>query len=177
MITTKPGQRRQRCRRRFAPMSGGSRRGWLHRIWRGRRCRKLWRHADDVGADTSSNREMGEPRSVEGPRGDAAHGRLCRQNEGAAGKPSHPHFVPRLTSRPRGTGSDDLCGERNWGSHLSKIVAIDVHTHADGPRGHPSHYEDGAETRAYMARYFKTEYEPKPIGEIPNITATARSRQ
>jgi uncharacterized protein len=48
---------------------------------------------------------------------------------------------------------------------LSKIVAIDVHTHADGPPGSPS-YQDGAEGRAYMAKYFKTSYEPKPIPEI-----------
>jgi len=48
---------------------------------------------------------------------------------------------------------------------LNAITAIDVHTHADGPPGSPS-YEDGAETRAYMAKYFKTNYEPKPIGEI-----------
>jgi uncharacterized protein len=48
---------------------------------------------------------------------------------------------------------------------LKSIVAIDVHTHADGPCGTEA-YEDAAETRAYMAKYFKTEYEAKPIGEI-----------
>ncbi|MGH6980292.1 MAG: amidohydrolase family protein, partial [Stellaceae bacterium] len=48
---------------------------------------------------------------------------------------------------------------------LNSIVAIDVHTHADGPPGSPS-YEDGAEGRAFMAKYFKTTYEPKPIKEI-----------
>jgi hypothetical protein len=48
---------------------------------------------------------------------------------------------------------------------LNSIVAIDIHTHADGPPGSPS-YEDGVEGRAYMAKYFKTSYEPKPIPEI-----------
>ena len=48
---------------------------------------------------------------------------------------------------------------------LNAITAIDIHTHADGPPGSPS-YEDGKEGRAFMAKYFKTTYEPKPISEI-----------
>jgi len=48
---------------------------------------------------------------------------------------------------------------------LNAIKAIDVHTHADGPCGTEA-YEDAAETRSYMAKYFKTEYDAKPIGEI-----------
>jgi uncharacterized protein len=48
---------------------------------------------------------------------------------------------------------------------LNAITAIDVHTHADGPCGTEA-YEDSAETRAYMAKYFKTDYDAKPIGAI-----------
>jgi uncharacterized protein len=48
---------------------------------------------------------------------------------------------------------------------LAAITAIDVHTHADGPCGTEA-YEDSAETRAYMAKYFKTDYDAKPIGDI-----------
>jgi predicted TIM-barrel fold metal-dependent hydrolase len=48
---------------------------------------------------------------------------------------------------------------------LNAITAIDIHTHADGPCGTDA-YEDAAETRAAMKRYFKTEYETKTIPEI-----------
>jgi len=48
---------------------------------------------------------------------------------------------------------------------LKAIIAIDIHTHADGPCGTES-YEDAAEMRAAMKKYFKTDYETKTIEEI-----------
>jgi uncharacterized protein len=48
---------------------------------------------------------------------------------------------------------------------LNAITAIDIHTHADGPCGTDA-YEDAAETRAAMKKYFKTEWDVKTIPEI-----------
>ena len=48
---------------------------------------------------------------------------------------------------------------------LNAITAIDIHTHADGPCGTEA-YEDAAEGRAAMKKYFKIDYETKTIPEI-----------
>lgn len=48
---------------------------------------------------------------------------------------------------------------------LNAITAIDIHTHADGPCGTEA-YEDAAESRAAMKKYFKVDYETKTIPEI-----------
>lgn len=48
---------------------------------------------------------------------------------------------------------------------VDSLVAIDVHTHADGPPGTPA-YEDSTDMREAMSRYFRSDYEPKSIDEI-----------
>jgi uncharacterized protein len=48
---------------------------------------------------------------------------------------------------------------------LNSLVAIDVHTHADGPCGTEA-YEDAAPTREAMKAYFKHDYETKTVPEI-----------
>jgi hypothetical protein len=48
---------------------------------------------------------------------------------------------------------------------LNSLIAIDVHTHADGPCGTEA-YEDAAPTREAMKAYFKHDYETKTVPEI-----------
>jgi predicted TIM-barrel fold metal-dependent hydrolase len=48
---------------------------------------------------------------------------------------------------------------------LDAVSAIDIHTHADGPCGTDA-YEDAAETRTAMKKYFKAEWEVRTIPEI-----------
>ena len=48
---------------------------------------------------------------------------------------------------------------------VDKLVAIDIHTHADAPCGTEA-YDDGKEMRAAMSAYFKSNYEPQPIPQI-----------
>lgn len=48
---------------------------------------------------------------------------------------------------------------------LNNIIAIDIHTHADGPCGTEA-WEDTQELQAGMEAYFKRKFENKPISEI-----------
>src|SRR5215207_2366670 len=48
---------------------------------------------------------------------------------------------------------------------LNNIVAIDIHTHADGPCGSEA-WEDAQELQAGMETYFKRKFENTPIPEI-----------
>ena len=48
---------------------------------------------------------------------------------------------------------------------LKNIVAIDIHTHADGPCGSEA-WEDAQELQTGMEAYFKRKFENKPVEEI-----------
>src|SRR4051794_28067779 len=48
---------------------------------------------------------------------------------------------------------------------LNSLLAIDIHTHADGPCGTEA-YEDAGPTREAMKAYFKHDYETKTVPEI-----------
>lgn len=49
--------------------------------------------------------------------------------------------------------------------NLDELIAIDIHTHAEGPCGTPA-YEDARELKEGMNRYFKAPFDSPPMSEI-----------
>jgi hypothetical protein len=57
---------------------------------------------------------------------------------------------------------------------LNSLVAIDIHTHADGPCGTEA-YEDAGPMREAMKAYFKHDTRRRPCRKSRNITASEES--